>query len=257
MRACQMCRPPWPSRQRNETAERKEHVCPIDYRRPDAAPRGIGGRARLSLVRAAGLRVCRGQARGARSGSVRARSGRRCRLRPASLLSRPKWPRTPGSTQVLRAFFFVVQQVAVPRSTERSRSLTTWIANVPGREARRRAGCRLPALRAPRPGRMRAWCLTAARESATLEVRIRIPAPAPFVNASRCVSSSTAVRSRMGGPCVDRETGWARLPVMQESIGPLLDGDQLDAPGFGPCTRVQPCLASTAGGERYSDGPPT
>ena len=25
---------------------------------------------------------------------------------------------------------------------------------------------------------------------------------------------------------------------------------------IGPCTRVQPCLASTAGGERYSDGPP-
>ena len=28
------------------------------------------------------------------------------------------------------------------------------------------------------------------------------------------------------------------------------------APDDGPCTRVQPCLASTVGGERYSDGPP-
>lgn len=114
------------------TDEREDHVCPIDHRRPDAAPREIGGRARLPVLRAVGLRVRREQAHGTRAGSECARSGRRCRLSQHAAV-RPN-ARIDAS---LPGVFLCAVCCARPSTRERfparERSLTTWIANVPGR----------------------------------------------------------------------------------------------------------------------------
>ncbi len=105
------------------------------------------------------------------------------------------------------------------------------------------------------PAELRAWCSTAAHEHAMLEVRVRIPAPAP---------SSSASAWRRCCPVLPDEdsmhlwgSGRSHLAVNEAPIGLRTFESLPDAPPhIGPCTRVQPCLASTAGGERYSDGPP-
>lgn len=101
---------------------------------------------------------------------------------------------------------------------------------------------------------LRAWCSTAAHEHAMLEVRVRIPAPAPSSSASAC---------RRCCPVLPDEdsmhlwgSGLTHLAVNEAPKRLRTFKSLPGAPITGPCTRVQPCLASTAGGERYSDGPP-
>ena len=175
-------------------------------------------------------------------------------------------------------FFFVRSFLARPavhrnRGAPRGSSLTTWIANVPGCGVR--AACGLFSACALRAAawQMRAWCSTAAHEHAMLEVRVRVPAPAPVSSDSACTPRATSAHDvgatalrACSARCELMKTqrtweGAAAFPMRHLAVNEApkrlrafksLPG----APITGPCTRVQPCLASTAGGERYSDGPP-
>lgn len=123
-----------------------------------------------------------------RSIGIRARSIRvGVQARPAPL---PLRPQTPGSTQVSGRFCLQLQ-LEVPlldggAAPQGGRSLTTWIANVPGCGAPAR-GSSFACASSSAARQMRAWCSTAAHEHAMLEVRVRIPAPAPSSSDSACV----------------------------------------------------------------------
>lgn len=103
------------------------------------------------------------------------------------------------------------------------------------------------------PAKMRAWCSTAAHEHAMLGVRVRFPAPAPS-------SSDSTWLLHRALPDEDLMHLWgsglSHLAVNEAPLRLRTFKSLPGAPDPGPCTRVQPCLASTAGGERYSDGPP-
>lgn len=88
---------------------------------------------------------------------IRARSIREVQAKPHPL-SRPLGVMNARIDASPPGFLFCVLAFAVPPTSMeagasvRGSSLTIWIANVPGCGDRRRAGCCLPARRAPRPG---------------------------------------------------------------------------------------------------------